>query len=74
MTDFHLNRPSLASNWRAIILFGRNVASYKFALAKSILELGATGKTQLKLDELAPVYSRHVCEHLKNSDKQATSQ
>jgi hypothetical protein len=26
-------------HWRSIVLFGRNVASYKFALAKSLLEL-----------------------------------
>ena len=26
---------------RALILFGRNVASYKFALGQSLLELGA---------------------------------
>jgi hypothetical protein len=25
-------------HWRSIVLFGRNVASYKFALAKSLLE------------------------------------
>jgi len=25
--------------WRSIVLFGGNVASYKFALAKSLLEL-----------------------------------
>ena len=27
------------SIWRSVILFGRNVASYKFALGKSLLEL-----------------------------------
>ena len=31
--------PSLENYWRGVILFGRNVASYKFALAKSLLEL-----------------------------------
>lgn len=43
MTDkielFKEQYPSLESYWRSIILFGRNVASYKFALAKSLLEL-----------------------------------
>lgn len=31
--------PSLDTSWRSIILLGRNVASYKFALAKSLLEI-----------------------------------
>ena len=32
-------RPTTVSDhWRAIILFGRNVASYKFALAHTLLQ------------------------------------
>ena len=30
-------------NWCGIVLFGRNVASYKFALAKSLLEVATQG-------------------------------
>lgn len=41
MTDkiavFQEEHPSLESYWRSIVLFGNNVASYKFALAKSLL-------------------------------------
>ena len=34
--------------WRSIVLFGRNVASYKFALAASLLDLTpASGATFL---------------------------
>lgn len=29
--------PTLENYWRAIIFFGRNTASYKFSLARSIL-------------------------------------
>jgi hypothetical protein len=29
--------------WRAVILFGRNVASYKFALSETLLEKAAQG-------------------------------
>jgi len=65
--------PSLESYWRSIILFGRNVASYKFALAKSILEIAPTGKAVVTLDELADPFSRHLCQHLKTAPKQATS-
>ena len=44
--------PSLDSYWRSIILFGRNVASYKFALAKSLLEIAPTsGRDELIVRE-----------------------
>ena len=35
--------PSLETCWRSIIFLGRNVASYKFALAKSLLEIQNKG-------------------------------
>jgi hypothetical protein len=59
------------SYWRAIILFGRNVASYKFALAGSLLEIGA-GSESVDLDELAVPFARRVAEHLRAHDKQGT--
>ena len=70
---FKEEHPSLESYWRSINLFGRNVASYKFALAKSLLEIAPTGKTEITLDELAVPYSAALCEHLKTAPKQATS-
>lgn len=73
MSDFYEIEPSLENYWRAIILFGRNVASYKFALAKSLYDLKAEGNTIVTLDQLAEPFSRHICEHLKLVDKQATS-
>ena len=71
--EFKEEHPSLDSYWRSIILFGRNVASYKFALAKSLLELSQQDKTVITLDELSDPFSRHLCEHIANSPKQATS-
>ncbi len=71
---FKEEHPSLESYWRSINLFGRNVASYKFALAKSLLEIAPTGKTEITLAELAVPYSAALCEHLKTAPKQATSQ
>ncbi len=65
--------PSLDSYWRSIVLFGNNVASYKFALAKSLLELSDRGQTSVALDELAQPFSKHICEHILHSPKQATS-
>ncbi len=57
-------------HWRRIVLFGRNVASYKFALAKSLLEIAGTGTDRVSIDELAVPFSRHVCEHLARVDRQ----
>jgi 5-methylcytosine-specific restriction endonuclease McrA len=73
MNSFTEIQPTLENNWRSVILFGRNVASYKFALGKSLLELAEKDQETVSLDELAEPFSRHICEHLRNADKQATS-
>ncbi len=73
MSVFYEIEPSLENYWRSIILFGRNVASYKFALAKSLYELKDKGQTLIRLEQLAEPFSRHICEHLKTVNKQATS-
>lgn len=73
MTEFLGIDPTLENYWRSVILFGKNVASYKFALAKSLMELAQTGKTFIRLEELAEPFSRHITEHLKIEDKQTTS-
>lgn len=65
--------PSIENYWRSIILFGRNVASYKFALAKAITSLNAHNNDLITLDELAAPFALNICQHLKNSDKQSTS-
>ena len=39
MSEFYEIEPSFENYWRSVILFGRNVASYKFALAKSLYNL-----------------------------------
>jgi hypothetical protein len=70
---FYERTPDLESYWRAVILFGRNVASYKFALAKSLMELGGNGQEVVRLEELAVPFSHHLTEHLKLVDKQGTS-
>ena len=38
IAKFQEEHPSLESYWRSIVLFGNNVASYKFALAKPCLK------------------------------------
>jgi len=70
---FHRIDPSDEQYWRAINLFGRNVASYKFSLAKSLLELAKDQITAVTLEELAEPFSKHLCDHIKLSPKQITS-
>jgi hypothetical protein len=73
MAGFADVQPTLDNYWRAIILFGRNVASYKFALGKTLLAAAQAGKTLVPLTELALPFARHIAEHLRLADKQATS-
>ena len=64
--------PTLETSWRSIILLGRNVASYKFALAKSLLEID-TKKTEIEIEKLAVPFAKNICEHLLKKEKQITS-
>ena len=67
MTDFQVNDPSLESQWRAIILFGKNSATYKFAFAKSLLELVDSETTRISLKDLSEPFSRNIIKHLKKT-------
>ena len=71
MSDFLGDAPSIEDYWRGIILCGKNVASYKFALAQSLLELAPGGKSTITLEELAHAYVRHTLEHLRLCDSQS---
>ena len=51
--EFFEVEPSLENYWRAIILFGKNVASYKFALAQSLYEVGFNNNDLVTLEQLA---------------------
>ena len=73
MSDFYKYEPTLENFWRSIVLFGKNTASYKFALAKTLIELDNSTNDFIKLEDLAKPYSRHICSHLKHSDKQTTN-
>lgn len=70
--QFMSTRTRREDSWRGVILFGRNVATYKFCVARALLELAPSEGQLLKLDELAVPYSRHLCEHLRHSSKQGT--
>ena len=56
------------ADFRSVVLRGRNVASFKFALAKSILSLAEAGATSASLEELAVPFSRELCTHLQEVD------
>jgi len=59
--------------FRAVVLYGRNVASYKFALAESLIGLASEGNDFVSLEELAIPFSEAVCRHLELQDKQTTA-
>lgn len=71
--DFYTSEPTLENYWRSVILFGRNVASYKFALSKALIDLSPSDNELVTLEQLAEPYAKHICEHLQGNDKQATS-
>ncbi len=73
MIRFQVNDPSLESQWRAIILFGKNSATFKFAFAKSLIELVDKETTRISLSDLAVPFSKNIMEHLKANDKQGNS-
>jgi len=70
---FYDTEPTLENYWRSVILFGRNVASYKFALSKALIDLSSSQADFITLDELAIPFAKHICDHLKHTDKQITS-
>ena len=65
--------PTNENYWRAIILFGRNVASYKFALAQALLEMSQHQGESILLEDLAIPFARHICAHLQAAPKQSTA-
>ncbi|MDP8234206.1 MAG: HNH endonuclease domain-containing protein [Candidatus Saelkia tenebricola] len=72
MLYFKEKTPTIDSYWRSIVLFGRNVASYKFALAKTLIEIANEEKTFIKLEELAIPFAKHISSHIKKVGKQGT--
>jgi hypothetical protein len=72
-TDFQVNDPSLESQWRALILFGKNSATYKFAFAKALLGLIEEERTRITLAELSMPFAEAIVAHLRLSDKQGNA-
>lgn len=72
--DKYLRTGSLEqSSWRSVVLFGKNTASYKFALAQSLMQLTQQGRDSVTLDELAVPFAARICEHAKTAPRQSTN-
>lgn len=70
--EFAGSAESEREHWRSIVLFGRNVASYKFALAKALLDLANSGDELVLLEDLAVPFAEQLCEHIARVDRQGT--
>ena len=65
--DKYLHTCSLEqSSWRSVALFGKNTASYKFALALSLMHLAQQGRDSV-------VLAARICEHAKAAPRQSTN-
>ena len=73
MLPFQDATPTPAGDWRHIVRFGRNVASYKFALGRALLDLATQQQTFVRLEDLSVPYAASICEHLRAEDRQSTS-
>jgi hypothetical protein len=67
---FFSHQPRDSEVWRAIVAFGQNTATYKFAFGKALLELAGAGRTTVTVEDLAPPFVREICAHLSNAPKQ----
>lgn len=65
--------PVEESSFRSVILFGRNTASYKFALAKALFDLAGQNRDSVTLNQLAVPYTKHLVEHAGSNPRQTTS-
>jgi len=58
--NFQENDLSLESQWRALILFGKNSATYKFAFGRALLDLASKETNSINLKDLAPMYLKSI--------------
>ena len=71
---FQENDLTLETQWRAIILFGKNSATYKFAFGKALLQLTSKETTTITLKDLSPIYVDSILQHLKQNNKQGKAE
>lgn len=63
--EFVARTPTDESFFRAVILFGRNVASLKSALGRALIDLAREEREAVSLKDLAVPFSLHLTRHLK---------
>ncbi len=73
LTPFIPHQPSVEDCWRGVVLYGRNTASYKFALATALLQLKPASGQLVKLEDLAPHFAQSIAAHLRVAPKQVTT-
>ena len=73
LTPFLSSTPSVEDCWRGVVLYGRNTASYKFALASALLEMRPAAGQLVKLEDLAPTFSLKIARHIADAPKQITT-
>lgn len=71
--DYLTTGPEAETDLRSVVLFGRNTASYKFALAESLFDLAKNGHQSVSLEELAEPYTSHMVEHARHAPRQAVN-
>ena len=54
------------------VRLGSNVATYKFALGKPLIEFGQEEHEAVSLEELSVPFARHLCNHLAEVETQGT--
>lgn len=71
--DFRRGVITPASTWRALILYGANAATYKFAFGRALLGLAAEGRETVGLEDVAPRYAALLGEALEREPRQGTA-
>lgn len=61
------------SVWRAIVLYGANSATYKFAFGMTLMHMAAQGQTCVTVQELAPRFADLLCAALQRQPRQGTA-
>ena len=73
MENFFLRDPNVETQWRSLILFGKNSATYKFAFANVLLDLVDQEMTEVTLEQISKPYADYILDHLSRHDKQGNS-
>jgi len=59
--------------WRAIVIYGANVATYKIALAACLIEFAGQGRTQVSMTDLAQAFFQRYRDRLVNGKPQLSN-